>query len=89
MVREEKNEKKINSDKDSELDYLSAIRRKKGSRIIAWICIIIIMVLIVATFIAGITGSKYFAGCLFLCILVPLLMYVFVWVGKILFKIKD
>lgn len=89
MVREEKNTEKINNDKDSELEYLSALRRKKGSRIIAWICIIIIMVLIVATFIAGITGSKYFAGCLFLCIIVPLLMYVFVWVGKLLFKIKD
>ncbi|MCM1398168.1 MAG: hypothetical protein NC225_01665 [Clostridium sp.] len=66
--------------------YLSMLSKKKFARVIAWICLVIIAALVIATLITGITGSKYFAGCLFLCIIVPVLMYVFLWVGKVLYS---
>ncbi len=56
----------------------------KLSRVLAWIGLVIIAVIIVATAVTGIMGSKYFYGCLFMCIVVPLLMYVFLWIGKVL-----
>ncbi len=67
-------------------EYLSMLSKKKFARIIAWVSLVIIGVLVVATFITGVTGSKYFSGCLFMCIIVPLLMYVFLWVGKVFYS---
>ncbi len=64
--------------------YLSTLSKKKGYRIGAWICLAIIAALVVATFITGIMGSPYFPGCLFLCIIVPVFMYVVLWLGKVL-----
>ncbi|MCM1170782.1 MAG: hypothetical protein NC393_01515 [Clostridium sp.] len=81
----ENDTEKTNMDNEN-LEYLSSLRKRKGSRIIAWICLVIIAAVIIATIITGVTGSKYFAGCLFLCIIVPILMYVFLWVGKLLFN---
>ncbi|MDE6025716.1 MAG: hypothetical protein K2G45_09715 [Lachnospiraceae bacterium] len=66
-------------------EYLSMLSKKKFARVVAWIGIAVIFILIVATLITGITGSKYFAGCLFMCIIVPILMYVFLWVGKLFY----
>lgn len=64
--------------------YLSALSKKKGYRIGAWICLVIIAALVVATLVTGIMGSPYFLGCLFLCIFVPIFMYVVLWLGKVL-----
>ncbi|MGN0151193.1 MAG: hypothetical protein ACI39Q_01860 [Wujia sp.] len=64
-------------------EYLSTLSRKKGYRILAWICIIIIVGLIIATLITGITGSPYFMGCLLLCIIVPIFFYVALWLGRV------
>lgn len=66
-------------------EYLSMLSKSKINRIIAWIGILITVGLIIVTFITGIMGSKYFMGCLFLCIMVPILFYVFLWFGKVLF----
>ncbi|MCM1084373.1 MAG: hypothetical protein NC428_12970 [Clostridium sp.] len=84
-MKMENDTEKTNMDNEN-LEYLSSLRKRKGSRIIAWICLVIIAAVIIATIITGVTGSKYFAGCLFLCIIVPILMYVFLWVGKLLFN---
>ena len=69
--------------------YLSGLSKKKSARIMAWIGIIIIVGLVIATLITGITGSKYFMGCLWLCIIVPILIYVFLWIGKVLFSLNS
>lgn len=63
--------------------YLSTLSKKKGYRIGAWICLVIIAVLVIATLVTGIMGSRYFLGCLFLCIIVPVFMYVVLWLGKV------
>lgn len=69
--------------------FLSALSKKKGYRIGAWICLVIIAALIVATLITGIMGSPYFLGCLFLCIIVPIFMYVALWLGKVLSSLNN
>ncbi|MBQ9278767.1 MAG: hypothetical protein IJ224_09075 [Lachnospiraceae bacterium] len=70
--------------REENVEYLSRLSKKKLSRVIAWICLIIIAALIVATFITGIMGSKLFMPFLALTITIPLLMYVALWIGKVL-----
>ncbi len=78
-------EKEIIKDvRQENIEYLSMLSKRKFSRIIAWICLIIIAALIIATFITGIMGSKLFMPFLALTITVPLLMYIALWFGKIL-----
>lgn len=86
-MKMENDTEKTNID-NKDMEYLAALRKRKGSKIAAWICLVIIAAVIIATIITGVTGSKYFAGCLFLCIIIPILMYVFLWVGKLLFNSK-
>jgi len=64
--------------------YIKRVASKPLFRVMAWVSLFIILLLIIATFVTGITGSKYFVGCLCLCMIVPLLMYVFLWIGKVL-----
>ena len=66
--------------------YEKVVGKKPQFRVMAWIGIIIIIGLIVATFITGITGSPYFMGCLVLTIVVPVLIYVILWIGRILYN---
>ncbi len=84
-MKTENGTEKTNTNNE-DMDYLASLRKRRGSRIVAWICLAIIAVVIIATIITGVTGSRYFAGCLFLCIIIPILMYVFLWVGKVLFN---
>lgn len=72
--------KELNQD----VSYEQEIRRHPLFRIMAVICLVILAVLIIATFVTGITGSKYFMGCLVLLIIVPGLMYVFLWIGRVI-----
>lgn len=53
-------------------------------RIFAFILVIVLLGLVIATFILGITGSKYFAGMLFLCIAVPILFWTMGLVARLL-----
>lgn len=84
-MKTENGTEKTNTNNE-DMDYLASLRKRRGSRIVAWICLVIIAAVIIATIITGVTGSRYFAGCLFLCIIIPILMYVFLWVGKVLFN---
>lgn len=52
---------------------------KKIRQIFAWITVIVIIGLIIATLICGITGSEYFFGMLFLMFVVPVVLWVFMW----------
>lgn len=69
--------------------YLSRISKKPLFRIMAWVCLVIIALLIAATTITGISGSKYFMGCLLLTIIVPVFMYVVLWIGRVLSSMNN
>lgn len=53
-------------------------------RISAWITIIVIVGLLVATVVCAVTGSKYFFGFLALTILVPVLLWIFMWFTRLI-----
>ncbi|MBR1816657.1 MAG: hypothetical protein IJ763_08150 [Lachnospiraceae bacterium] len=65
-------------------EYLSGLSKKPLARIVAWICLIIITVLITATLVTGVMGSRLFLPFLALTIVVPFLMYIALWMGKVL-----
>ena len=69
--------------------YIRNVSGKRLFRVMAWVGLIIIAVLIIATLITGITGSKYFMGCLVLCIVVPIFMYVILWIGRVLSSVNE
>ncbi|MDE5864443.1 MAG: hypothetical protein K2H34_08865 [Lachnospiraceae bacterium] len=48
-------------------------------RIMALLTVIFIVVLLIVTIICAVTGSKYFFGMLFLSIVVPIVLWVFMW----------
>ncbi len=67
--------------------YLKEISKKPIFRVAAWIGIVIIVALVVAAFIAGITGSDNFFGFLVLSITVPVFIYVVLWIGRVLHNV--
>ncbi|MBE5944085.1 MAG: DUF2207 domain-containing protein [Lachnospiraceae bacterium] len=70
-------------------DFNKRLSSMRFSRVFAWIGLIVILVIVVATFITGITGSKYFLPCLILAIIIPVLMYVMLWIAKLMFRISE
>lgn len=48
-------------------------------RIVALLTVVFIVVLLIATVICAVTGSRYFFGMLFLTIVVPIVLWVFMW----------
>ena len=66
--------------------YLKSLSKSKFNRVISWLCIVIVVGLIVATFVTGIMGSKYFMGFLVLMILVPIIVYIVFGIGRLLFN---
>ena len=60
--------------------YEQSIRRRPILRVMAWVGLVVIFALIVP----GVTGSKYFMPSLALVIIVPILIYVVLWLGKVL-----
>ena len=70
--------------REENAEYLSRLSKRKISRVIAWICLLIIAALIIATFITGIMGTKLFLPFLALTITIPFFMYIALWLGKVL-----
>lgn len=68
----------------SEDKYIKKVSSNKFFRFMAWVALFVIVALIIATFVTGITGSKYFMGFLVLSIIFPAFVYVVLLVGKIL-----
>lgn len=66
--------------------YIKRVSSNKMFRIMAIIALVIIIGLVIATFITGITGSKYFMGFMILSIIVPAFVYVVLWIGKVFFN---
>lgn len=56
---------------------------KKVRQIVAWITIAIIIVLLVCTIVCAVTGSEYFFGMLFLTFVVPVVLWVFMWITRL------
>ncbi|MBR3833885.1 MAG: hypothetical protein IKJ73_06180 [Lachnospiraceae bacterium] len=73
----------------SEDKYIKKVSSNKFFRIMAWVAIVLIIGLIIATFVTGITGSKYFMGFLVLSIIVPVFIYVVLWIGRVLFNASN
>ena len=67
-----------------EREYLSGLSKKRSARVLAWICLIIIGALIIATLVTGIMGSELFMPFLVLTIVIPFFMYIALWLGKVL-----
>ena len=44
-------------------------------RVLAWIAIVVMCAVVIITCITGVTGSKYFFGMLFMCMIVPVLLW--------------
>ncbi len=62
---------------------------KKIRRIVALISVAIIVLLVIATLICAVTGSKYFFGMLALSFLVPITLWVFMWFSNMTNKEKE
>ena len=64
--------------------YEQSIRRRPVLRVMAWVGLVVIFALIVLEIVTGVTGNKYFMPSLALMIIVPILIYVALWLGKVL-----
>lgn len=51
----------------------------KLRRITAFLSVVVIVVCVIAAFILGVMGSKYFLGMLVLAIIIPAILWVFMW----------
>lgn len=65
--------------------YLREVSKRPLFRVIAILCVLLILGLIIATLVTGITGSEYFMGFLALTIIVPVFIYVVLWIGRVLY----
>ena len=52
---------------------------KKVRRIVAGLTVVLIIALLIGTLVCVVTGSKYFFGMLFLTLVVPVVLWVFMW----------
>lgn len=74
----------VNEEKEQKESYEEAIRRNPLMRVLAWVCLLALAGLIVLVLVTGITGSRYFLPSLALLMVVPVLLYVVLWLGKVL-----
>lgn len=56
---------------------------KRVRQIVACVTVTVILCLIIGTLICAVTGSKYFFGMLFLMIVVPVVLWVFMWFTRL------
>lgn len=54
--------------------------KKKTRQIGAIICLSILVILLLTTFVLGIIGNKYFLGFLFLSFIIPVIFWIPFWV---------
>lgn len=70
----------------SEDKYIKRISSNKLFRFMAWVGIVVIVGLVIATMVTGITGSKYFLGFLALSMIAPVFVYAVLTIGRVLFN---
>lgn len=73
----------MSEEKNTE-SYEESIRRRPVLRVMAWVGIVVIIALIALVIVTGVTGSRYFLPSLALLMIVPILIYVVLWLGKVL-----
>ena len=73
----------MNEEKKTE-SYEESIRRRPVLRVMAWVGIVLIIALIGLVIVTGVTGSRYFLPSLALLMIAPILIYVVLWLGKVL-----
>lgn len=59
---------------------------KKIRQIVAWITVICIIAIILITLYCAITGNRYFFGFLYLMLVVPVILWIFMWIYKVISK---
>lgn len=57
---------------------------QKMRRIMAWLTIVVIVALLIAMLVSAVTGSRYFFAFLFLAIVVPIVLWVFMWFTRLM-----
>ncbi len=62
---------------------------EKIRRVFAWITIVVIIGLIIGMVICAVTGSKLFFAMLYLMIVVPLVLWVFMWFTRLVSGVDD
>ena len=62
---------------------------EKIRRITAFATVIVIIGLIIGTIICAVTGSRYFFGMLFLMIVVPVVLWVFMWFTRLVSGVAE
>ena len=77
------NQAKTNTEqKEQQLKKLSKMSLIRS--LLPVVGLVVIFALIVLVIVTGVTGSKYFMPSLALMIIVPILIYVALWLGKVL-----
>lgn len=72
-----------------DLEFLSDVSKRKMARPLAVLGLILIIGLVITTFILGLMGSELFIGFLFLSIMAPIFIYIFLWMGKLLRSLSN
>lgn len=57
---------------------------KKIRQVVAGITVLVLIGLLIGTLVCAITGSSYFFGMLFLTLVVPVVLWVFMWFTKLI-----
>ena len=69
--------------------FYAKLRQHPVYRVLAMVCVLIIAALVVCVLVTGITGSKYFMGFLVLLMVVPFMIYVFLWLARLMSNLYD
>lgn len=60
------------------------IAMKRLRQIVAWISVFVLIGLIMGTVVCAVTGSPYFFGMLFLMLVIPVILWVFMWFTRLM-----
>lgn len=75
--------------REKEDRYLKLLGKKKLYRFMAMLGLLVIVGLLIATFVSAVMASKYFMPFLVLTIVVSVLIYAALWLGRVFFKIGE
>ena len=61
----------------------------KLRRIVAGLSVVLIVGLVIATLVCAVTGSRYFFAMLFLALIIPVVLWVFMWFTRLMQNKSD
>ncbi|MDD6400422.1 MAG: hypothetical protein PUG10_02275 [Lachnospiraceae bacterium] len=65
-------------------EYISKLSKSRFHRIFARVCLLILFALIITTVVLCIIGSEYYMPVFLITLMVPIFMYVILWLGKVI-----